>query len=195
VNHFRGPVQVRSLASNFWALGADGVYLFNFFGVPGQEVNPGWGASDASSLQEIGAVETLRKKDKVYLADSGETLTYIGYSNPESQFPVRLIGEREVELVVGDDLHAAAAEGSLKELRLEFNVGGIGAGEQVQVQVNGVDVPPGRIARTRFDVFAADLEAGMMRRGINRFRFAPGTNSAGRLTAQVGGMKLHVQYR
>ena len=33
INHFREPVAMRSLASNFWALGADGVYLFNYFGV------------------------------------------------------------------------------------------------------------------------------------------------------------------
>ncbi len=108
---------------------------------------------------------------------------------------MRLIGGREAELVVGDDLRATADEGSLKGLRLEFRVGGVGVGEHVQVQVNGVDLPPSRITHTSFDDFAADLEADSMRRGINRFRFAPGTNSAGCLTAQVRSMKLSVQYK
>ena len=33
INHFREPLAMRSLASNFWSMGADGVYLFNYFGV------------------------------------------------------------------------------------------------------------------------------------------------------------------
>ena len=58
-----------------------------------------------------------------------------------------------------------------------------------------MDLPPSRITRSSFDDFAADLEADSIRRGINRIRFAPGTNSAGRLTAQVRDMKLRVHYR
>lgn len=195
VNHFRGPVQMRSLASNFWALGGDGFYLFNFFGVTGEEVNAGWGASDVSSLREIGSVETLRGKDKVYLADTGETRTYIGYSNPENQFPVRIVSGRAVELVVGDDLQAAAAEGLLKEIRLEFTVSNVAADEHVQLRVNGVDVEPGRITRDGESQFAAQLPAKPLRRGVNHAEFSPGRNSAGRLSSQVTNMKLVVRYR
>jgi hypothetical protein len=195
VNHFRGPVQMRSLASNFRALGGDGFYLFNFYGVTGKEVNPGWGASDASSLREVGSVETLRGRDKVYLADTGETRHYIGYSNPESQFPVRIVGGRPVELVVGDDVRAAEKDGSLEELRLHFTVANVDKPEHVAVQINGVTVPPDRITRTDDSTFEAVLTASPVRRGINEVVFAPGKNSSGRLSSQVTGLRLTVDYQ
>lgn len=194
VNHFRGPVQMRSLASNFWALGGDGFYLFSFFGVTGEEVNPGWGASDAASLHEVGSVETLRGKDKLYLADIGETRHYIGYSNPESQFPVRIVGGRVVELVVGDDVRAAEKDGSLKELRLYFTVANVNKDEHVAFQINGVTVPLDKIVRTDESTFEAVLTASLVRCGINEFVFAPGKNSPGRLRSQETGLRLSVDY-
>jgi len=194
VNHFRGPVQMRSLASNFWALGGDGFYLFNFFGVTGKEVNAGWGASDAVSLREVGSVETLRGRDKVYLADTGESRHYIGYSNPESQFPLRIVGGRPAELVVGDDVRAAEKDGSLKELRLQFTVANVDQAEAVSLQLNGVTVPPDKITRTDESTFEALLTASSVRRGINEVIFAPGKNSPGRLSSQVSGLKLCVSY-
>lgn len=194
VNHFRGPVQMRSLASNFWALGGDGFYLFNFFGVTGKEVNPGWGASDAISLREVGSVETLRNKDKLYLADTGETRHYIGYSNPESQFPVRIVGGRPVELVLGDDIDAAEEDNSLRELRLQFKVSSVAEQESISLQVNGITVPPDRITRTDESTFEAIPTASSLRRGINHIIFAPGKNSPGRLTSEVAGLSLSVRY-
>jgi len=185
---------MRSLASNFWALGGDGFYLFNFFGVTGKEVNPGWGASDAISLREVGSVETLRGKDKFYLADTGETRHYIGYSNPENQFPVRIVGGRPVELVVGDDVGAAYRDGSLKELRLQFTVANVGKDESVSLQMNGIMVPPDRITRIDDSTFEATPIASSLLRGVNQVIFAPGKNSPGRLTSGVTGLNLSVRY-
>jgi len=158
-------------------------------------VNPGWGASDATSLREVGSVETLRGKGKLYLADTGETRHYIGYSNPESQFPVRIVGGRPAELVVGDDVRAAENDGSLKELRLSFTVANVDKAERLALQINGVTVPPDRIARTDDSTFEAMLTASHVRRGINELVFAPGKNSPGRLSSQVTGLRLSVDYK
>lgn len=147
------------------------------------------------SQQEVRVASGGRTKRKAYLADTGERRNYIGYSNLESQFPVRILGGRPVELVVGDDIAAAEKAGSLKELRLEIGVANIEPEELVAIQVNGISVPPNRIARGGETQFTVKLSAPSMRRGINRVSFAPGKNSPGHLDSQVTGLRLVVHYK
>ena len=194
VNHFRGPMQMRSVASNFWALGSDGVYLFNFLGVTGQEVNAGWGASDALSLREMGSMATLRGKDKVYRADTAGTKR-LSHCKLPSQFPKRIVSGLPVELVVGDDLRVAEEEKLLKELRLQFTTENVSQGEEVALQINGVTVPPHRITRTDPTMFEAPLAAALLRRGKNQIIFAPGRESPGRHSSTVTSVRLLVRYR
>ena len=194
LNHFRGPVQMRSVASNSWALGGDGFYLFNYYGVTGKEVSEGWGASDAVSLREVGSTETLQGKDKVYLADTADTKRR-SLSNIPSPFPVRIVDGRPVELVVGDDVRAAEEKGSLKGLRLQFTTENVGPKEQVALKVNGATVAPESIRRTDNTTFEALLPASLLRRGKNQIVFAPGRNSSGRQASAVSSVKLLVQYR
>lgn len=194
INHFRGPVQMRSLASNFHALGGDGVYLFNFTRPTGKAILPEWGISDLKSLSEIGSPATLRGKPKTYLADTGERRNYIGYSNLESQFPVRIVGGRPVELFVGDDIADAEQTSGLEELRLEIDVANMEPTEQLALQVNGAAIPASQIMRCGARQFTARLEAATVRRGANQIHFAPGKNSVGHLDAQITGLKLIVHY-
>jgi len=195
VNHCRGPVKMRGLASNFQALGGDGFYLFNFTRVTGRAVVPEWGIADMISLHEIGSAETLHGKEKTFLADTGERRFYIGYSNLESQFPVSILGGRAAELFVGDDVGEAEKDGSLKELRLEVSVAGVAPGEQIAIKLNGVAVPPKSITRAGETEFKAFPAAALVRRGVNDVSFAPGIDSPGHLDSQVTGLKLVVQYK
>ena len=55
-------------------------YRFNYFGVTGREVNPGWGASEATSLRQIGSPETLRGLTKCYKPDPGIAVACVGYT-------------------------------------------------------------------------------------------------------------------
>jgi hypothetical protein len=195
VNHFRGPLQMQTIASNFWALGGDGFYLFNYYGVTGKEVNKGWGASAAESLQQIGSVETLRGLDKLYLPDEHTSIAYIGYSNTSGQLPVRLIDGTPVELVVGDDVQQAQSQQGVEELRLELKVADMANSEGIAIQVNGTTVPPENIKRLDETTFAAHLAAPPLRRGINHLVFLPSLGSAGRMTSQVTGVQLSVRYK
>ncbi len=192
VNYFRAPVQMRSLASNFWALGGDGFYLFNFFGVTGEEVSPGWGASDAISLREIGSAAALRRKDKVYLAEMAEPRNWHGY--PETDCPVWIVDGRTITLVVGDDVRAAEKEGWLKKLLLEFTVTNVAKEEKIVIKVNGIRVLTHKIMRIDDATFGVNLTPSSLNRGLNQFNFSPGKNSAGRLGSRITGLKLSVDY-
>jgi hypothetical protein len=195
INHFRGPVQMRSLASNFHALGGDGVYLFNFTRPTGKAILPEWGISDMISLSEIGSPKTLLSKEKAFLADTGEHRNYIGHSNLESQFPVRILGGRPVDLFVGDNIPSASKEGTLKELRLEIDVANVEPQTRISITINGVAVGAGRITRTGDTKIVARLLTSSVRRGINQVRCAPGKEAPGKLDSQVTGMRLIVLYK
>jgi hypothetical protein len=195
LNHFRGPVQMQTVASNFRAWGGDGFYLFNYFGVTGREVNPGWGASSAESLRQVGAVETLRGLDKLYKPDPGTATSYIGYNNASGQLPVRLIDGTPVELVVGDDVAGAFAGDQLEGLRLRVQVADVSEGAAIAVQVNGTLASPEKIRRADETTFDVDLSAPPLRRGINQIVFLPGVGSSGRLSSHVTGAELSVRYR
>ncbi|MHC4402823.1 MAG: hypothetical protein ACYTG0_24445 [Planctomycetota bacterium] len=194
LNHFRGPVQMQSVASNFWALGGDGFYLFNYFGVTGQEVNPGWGASDAASLRQIGDPKTLRGLPKLYLPDPGASISYTGYSNAPGQLPVRLIDGSPVELVVGDDVEEAQAQGTLDTMVLRVSVGELPETAGMTVQVNGVSISPEAVRRADAESFEIAAGAPPLRRGLNELVFLPGRHSSGRLSSQVTSVELSVQY-
>ncbi|MEE8154990.1 MAG: hypothetical protein V3T53_08580 [Phycisphaerales bacterium] len=195
LNHFRGPVQMRTVASNFWALGGDGFYLFNYFGVTGKEVNPGWGASSSESLRQIGSPKTLRGLHKLYQPDPGSATAYIGYNNAPPQLPVRLIDGRAVELVVGGDVGQASRQGRVKELRLQVQVANLTQAEGIAVQVNGHSIRAESVRRVDEKSLTADLTAPPLRRGINWLTFLPGPKSNGALSSQVTGLQLSVRYK
>ena len=191
LNHFRGPVQMQTVASNFWALGGDGFYLFNYLGVTGKEVNSGWGVSSAESMRQIGSPKTLRELDKLYRPDPGSATAYIGYNNAPPQLPVRLIDGRAVELVVGDDVGQASRQGRVKELRLQVQVANVAQAEGITVHVNGRSIRAESVRRVDENSFTAPP----LRQGINLLTFLPGLNSNGALSLQLTGLQLSVRYK
>ena len=219
VNHFKEPEMMRSVASNFFALGADGFYIFNWYGVPDD-------SEKAKCLKQCGSPKTLAGLDKRYVADSGCRIRYCGHVNPTSQFPSPLIGGREIELVVGDDVARAQKAGTPLKMTLRFAVSNLTAApplvalaqgrvptEDLRVQVNRVQLPAGAVrsgpgtslgeklwststlAQGRGAVFSVQVQAPPVRRGINCIRVFPGPNSAGPLNAAVQAMDLVVDYK
>ena len=195
VNHFRGPVQMRSISSNFRALGADGLYLFNFSRPPGREIEKGWGKSSLISMKEIGSLKTMRGKNKVFKADVGQRRNYIGYSSLESQFPVKILSGRPTELLVGDDVAAANKAGLRPELKLVVVVANVEPKASLRIRINDVSLKAKTIARTGKATFTAKPPVSVLRRGVNKIVFAPGKNAPAHLDAQVTGMKLMVTYK
>ncbi len=188
INHFVEPIKMRSYASNFWALGADGVYIFNYYGVED-------GSEKAECLKQLGDPDILLGLDKEYLPDNGCSIFYCGQSNPPGQFPVRLIDGVPIELVVGDDLQKAAGKGMIEELRLEVKVENVDPNERVAIQINGVQVPDVAVQRVADDTFQAAVQTPPLRRGINHIVVLPGLDSIGRLSSRLTGMSLSVRYK
>ena len=106
----------RGMASHAMAQGADGAYLFNYFftayNEAGQKLQPEEGtvvcrAIAPELLQELGSLETLKKRNKVYMLSDGAT----SYSlTPNSSLPLDLRGNTEAAVFVGDDVAADKPE-------------------------------------------------------------------------------------
>ena len=119
------PEMVRALAANYWYQGADGLYLFNWNAhtyVHGRNEpeNPNEEfAHLLDRLREIDDPESLRGKDKQFLADRGGAPDWAYPHNwMHTVLPATLeAGEQiEVPLLVGEDLGGTPAPKSVQLL-------------------------------------------------------------------------------
>lgn len=188
INHFREPIKMRSYASNFWALGADGVYIFNYAGEP-------VGSEKHECLKQIGDPDSLKRLDKLYEPVQGGGPVYIGYNSRPPQFPVRLVADIPIELMVGDDLAKAAQQGVLKEVRLHVKVANMELVEGITIKINGTPVDARVIHRVDLETFEAVVTTSPLRLGINKIVILPGLNSVARLSSTVNWVELSVDYR
>ena len=180
-------VLIRSIASNFWATGADGIYLFNFPYWHKEVLDGGW-------LNQIGDPETLAGFEKSYqpeIVDYGGNRGYIVGPDP---FPKCLVHGAAFEIMVGDDVEKAAHNGLLKALRLKVDVEQMHRVEGINISVNGTKVSADDIERVSHDSFAAPLHAPPLKQGLNQITILPGRHSIGRLTSVVTGLDLRVRY-
>ncbi len=188
-NHYENPESMRSAAANFFALGADGVYLFNFGWVEGHPLyrdDPEF----PPSLRQVGTPETLAKLDKRFVADSGCSVHYLGHTNPPSQFPVPLVGGRSIQLMVGDDpAQMTDARGTLI-----VKVGKLLDQETVVFRVNGTRVNADRVRRVDTDSIHVRVPTESIIRGINRIDVMPGPGGRGALESTIDAMELVVDY-
>ena len=185
------PDKVRAIASNFWALGADGVYLFNWYGLPAEATER------LALLNQVGDVATLRNTGKRFQPENGtdDWLTFCGYSLAPRRFPVRLVHGTPVELMVGDDVQRAADEGELESLELKIEVAKMHSTEGINVLVNDVPVPSSEVHRTAAEEFKVNLSAPPLKQGVNQIIVFPGKGSIGRIASEVTWMDLTVTYR
>ena len=189
------PLKMRSIASNFWALGADGVYVFNWYGPApsyyGFKVLP---EEKQKLMHQLGDPATLAGLDKQYLPDYGCDINYCGYTRAPSTLPVRIIDGSPIELVVGDDVERAEREGRIKSLRLRLQISNLGADENIAIQINQVQLAADAIRRVDENSLEAAVGAPPLRRGINQIVFLPGRNSIGRPSSTVRSLELVAAY-
>ena len=190
MNRVGEPVMGRSLASNFWSLGADGIYVFNFAGLPK-------GSEAQACLSQMGAPDTLVGLNKHYRAEDGDSNPDQGWRGMVSRpnrFPVRLIDCDPIDLVVGDDLQDASRRGLVRSIRMLVGVGLVDEAERIAIEVNGTLLPDAAVERTGDDQFDAAVQAPPLRRGINRVVVLPGPGCVGRTRSTVTSVALAVRY-
>ncbi len=197
INHFDEPIQRRSIASNFWALGGDGVYIFNYYGLPAD-------SERQQCLHQIGDPDMLFGLDKQYVADNGFRWFPYGHEAAPPQFPIGLIYGTPIELVVGDDLQQAAQQGLIEEMRLQVQVSNMDESEGLRILINETPVAAAGIQRVAPDSFEAIVQTPPLRQGTNEIVVLPGPNSMGRIQSRdltwkfpsaVDGLQLSVRYR
>lgn len=210
---------MRATASNFFAAGADGVFMFNYSPDGSSHAScPWWSdlrpdepfqmARIKDFAHELGSVTSLRGLDKLFEVDYGQISSAYTMPSARHQVPVRLSEWAPLRLVVGDDIEAASQAGELEKMRLQVRVGGIDTTERVTIWVHGVpiDAPQGipspagqitgsvRLAQDGcwFDV---PVTAPPLRNGTNEIVVMPGANSGGPALATVDHLQLWVDYK
>ncbi len=149
----------RAAASNYYAQGAHGVYLYNVFteGLPLQ----GW---QYVMMRDVSCPEALARTDKTFfaIAARGDAVRALyPWRRPAALLPIRLApgGEPAVTgLWVGDDLAAAARASTLGRAALRVRLSDLGPGDRLEVLLNGrpLDLAAARLgtadyrARRRF---------------------------------------------
>ena len=133
----------RAMASHILAQGADGIYLFNYFIAEyfstyqrklflndGGYVCP---VIMPELLHELGSLETLRKRNKIYCIDDGNSAEW-GYK-PDTKLPLKLSsGQRDtLKLFIGDNPRKDVPEESILFLRIASQA-------SFELSVNGVKV-------------------------------------------------------
>ena len=142
----RGNVSLdmfRAIASNYWHMGADGIYFFNLFcrGFPLAE-------DSYAILRECSAgPEALVGRGKLYCA------THESWRPDTDVLFARMRGPdrpARVGIYVGDDLAAAHAAGTLRQATLRLRIDHAMPSDPIEVALNGA----------RVDLLAARREAG-----------------------------------
>ena len=130
-----------AIASRYWQAGADGIYLFNYFGKTTE-----W---KRRMLPQLADPAALRRRDKRYHPDWTDRLAprdlhdyAFRYAVPPVQLPVTLaevLAHRGPILRLGivDDVEAAQAEGALGPCVLRLNMDHFKGEDEIAVWVNG----------------------------------------------------------
>jgi hypothetical protein len=169
---------IRGAAQRIWDAGADGLYLFNYFGRTAD-----W---KHQMLNQIGSPETLKGLDKRYEIDHLDRVmsaSQIGgaFRNglPPMQLPLTLqpteagVGAT-FDLYLGDDIEKETESGSLKGCTLRFRLERFGDGDCLAVQVNGQPVSweSAKVSTEDWSVTThTDAKPGEMRTGWRRYQW------------------------
>ena len=182
INHFREPLAMRSMAGVFHALGGDGVYIFNYAGVPDS-------SEKHRCLSQLGTTPTLGGFDMRFPADTGFADWGYGHERLPSPFPVRLVAGAPIRVVAGP---SATDPGATRRVTVTCTV--VRPEAQLRVLVNGLPVPPAAVQRVDEKTFAAELAPEQVRVGINQVVVLPGPGAAARIAATITGVVLTVEH-
>jgi hypothetical protein len=146
------PIDVlRGVFGNWWQQGADSVCTFNWSNAPpdvqrqfGDDYQPG-PHSHQQACQEVGSVETLQFKDKVFPVERRGGYPWAeGYfnRNDDAPLPAKLARNgqpTEFRLRISDDVAACADR--VKNVWLRVVLFGANDNEAVEASLNGVSLP------------------------------------------------------
>ena len=111
----------RGMASHILAKGGDGVYLFNYFITERLSLEEGGQVCriiDPDLLQEIGSLETLRSRNKIYCLDDG-TVQYGLRSDTPLPLSVSNGSLASANIYIGDDLQKDKPEERILFIRTD----------------------------------------------------------------------------
>lgn len=136
------PAMYRAAAINYYAMGAHGFYLFNLF-------CQGYPLSNEAYviLRDVADPAALDRREKLFYATPD--CCRVREDTPTLPLPMTVGGgEVRVEVWVGDDLPAAAADGTLDQALLRIRVDALEPEDRLAVSLNGVslDMTPARYA-------------------------------------------------
>ena len=160
------PESFRGRAMNAWRAGADGIHVFNSF----DPKSAHWG--------EAGDPEVLAGLDKLYFVHvrDGDPRTFLAggrdyqkveWLGPSHERQLKPGAPVQVELMVGDDLATAAAQGRKPVVKLHLEIPGAAGAEKLAVSVNGTELDRG-VARDGW--IDLGVPASAMRCGKNEIR-------------------------
>ena len=171
----------RARIMNMRRAGVDAVWIFNYFHFPPSR--------EFQLLNEAGSIDTLAFTDKLYVPDDlgpqyarlylADGLRYVRRQTlfaPAEPEMLKGGQSREVELRVGDDVSAAAAQGYAANVTLRLQADGVP--EDLQVEINGKPLArtSSRDGWTEFAVEPSRVKLGVNRVTIRRGgAAAPGT--------------------
>lgn len=174
----------RGMASHILSQGADGIYLFNqYYGSYMSDFNEQLHLEDGGYvcriimpqlLNEIGSLETLQNRNKIYcLCDSS-----VEYQiKPRSPLPLKVIGENisEAEIYIGDNPEKTIPQEAILFFRLDkpseydLSVNGIKINEEKPEYVQLYDRARG--LQNNDHEYAFKLPASSLRHGYNKIAF------------------------
>ena len=177
----------RGAASNAGAAGADGIYLFNHFP-----------KEPSQQFKELGSAETLAGRDKIFIIDrvyisEGDLRPGIAQAHILPK-PIPADGKPLVlNLPIGDDLPAAAAEGKLASAEMSVQIAEPAGAESVAVKLNGRALKPAR-TDAKAGSLTFQLDGKACRKGPNELTLSAPGRQAEAKPLRAMAVELHVKY-
>ena len=162
-SHFGRVEVMRGIASNWWYLGAAGVYLFNPF-VP-VDLKKVPAKTMYAELNRLGDLKTLVGLDKVFCQDYfSDNSVLMQRMTADPPLPTAISkSPKTIPLLVGDDLSKTP---SGKQPSCQLRVLTEPARATLTVKLNGQDIGAGQVAKDNLQEFEVPPEA--IRHGNNK---------------------------
>ncbi|MFN0168411.1 MAG: hypothetical protein ACKV22_18445 [Bryobacteraceae bacterium] len=188
---------IRALAARHWSNGADGLYLFNWFGtIVAYDYDP------RRVLDDIGDPRRLRYKNKRYVITRTDESFTNCMPHPR-QIPARLTAQPlQIRMMVADDL--AAAGSRVEAITLHAHLANLTILDKVQVLFNGQHLQcqnplaPGAYNACLTQWQNYTVPAGRVRTGDNEITFQLVEHNqrlAAELPVEVSDVELAIKYR
>lgn len=179
-----------------WNAGVDGIYVFNFSHKPP--------SPEFNLLHEMGDPETLAHLTKMYVPDPRSNRKAVGWwLKGGEEYVTRATlqamphdladGQATViDLLIGDDLAAAAAQGLTPTVKLRLYVSGMTGKDVLVVKLNDRDIGRGGLDPER-NLVRFQLKPEQVIMGFNRFELQLAASKTTRTALE--DLQLWVSYK